>query len=82
MKTFKLKRAKPEIESKVPMHHVMNVILPCVMLACKDEYDSSPEELQKLGARINRYISHIANGYITVKDLHQMMEVRDASRNS
>lgn len=71
---------KKEQPVKVSKHFIMTVILPCVMLACKDKYKSSPEDLADLSKRINRYIGFIADGTVTLAELQDMMEIRDISK--
>ena len=77
-----MKRAKPpkknkELTPKMPTHFIMSVIMPCVMLACKDKYKATQSDLDDLSQRINRYIEYIADGKVTLSQLHEMMEVRD-----
>jgi len=74
------KKKKPTKEVKVSTHFIMTVIMPCVMLACKDKYDTSPEELHDLSKRINRYIAFIADGSVTVKELNALMAVDNISQ--
>jgi len=71
------KKKKPTKEVKVSTHFIMTVIMPCVMLACKDKYKTSPEELQDLSKRIMRYIKFIADGEVSVKELNELMDVVD-----
>lgn len=73
------KKKQPEKQPKISTHFIMSVIMPCVMLACKDEFKIEDQEtLDRLGARIQRYIGHIADGSVSYKELHSLMKCKDA----
>ena len=77
-------RAKPPKKKKeetprLSTHFIMTVIMPCVMLACKGEFKVKDQKvLDRLANRIQRYINNIANGSVSVEELHTMMECKNA----
>lgn len=75
VKTKKKKDPTP----KFPTHFVMGVIMPCVMLAIKDEFNAKPDKLDRVAKRIQRYIDHIADGQVPQSKLREMMECKDIS---
>lgn len=79
MKRFKSPKKNAGPTAKVPTHFIMEVIMPCVMLGCKDKFKiKDQKELDDLGKIIERYISYIADGSVTVEQLHELMEVHNA----
>lgn len=79
MKRFK-KPKKEKPAPMVPTEFLMKVIMPCVMLACKDEFKiKDPSKLEQLGARIQQNINFISNDMVTKDQLHEFMEIRDTS---
>ena len=72
-------KKKKEERPKLSTHFIMSVIMPCVMLACKDEFKIKDQaRLDKLGRRIQGYINRVADGSVSVEELHTMMECKDA----
>ena len=74
--TTKKRKKKQQVQPKVPTHFIISVIMPCVMLACKDKFKCTQEELNDLAHRVERYISYIADGSVTVEELKSLIEVR------
>ena len=78
-----MKRANPpkkkqEKQPKLSTHFIMSVIMPCVMLACKDKFKiKAKKDMDDLAERIERYVGYIADGKVTVGQLHSMIEVID-----
>lgn len=82
MKRYK-KKKKKGVEYNVSTHHIMKVIMPCVMAACKDEFRiKDQEKLDKLAKRVQRYINSVANGTLSIEELSRFMTVVDTSKNS
>jgi hypothetical protein len=80
MKRFKKPKENKEKPFKASTHFMMNVIMPCVMLACKDEFKIKDQEtLTRLGKRVQHYIDLIADKYVTEKQLAELMEIKEAS---
>lgn len=74
MKRFKKPKNKKPQPINVPMDVIMRVIMPCVMLACKDEFKIKDQErLDKLNSRVKRYIAMIDDGTVTQEQLHEFM---------
>ena len=66
MQRCKKPKKKKEPQINVPTNFIMKVIMPCVMLACKDEFKIKDQErLTKLNKRVNRYIEMISDGTIS-----------------
>ena len=81
MQRCKKPKKKQEPQIKVPTNFIMKVIMPCVMLACKDEFKIKDQErLTKLNKRVNRYIEMISDGTISEEELHQFMIAVDSKR--
>lgn len=59
------------------MDEIMNLIMPVVMLACKDEFKLTQDKLDAVGKRADRYFEHIADGSVTIGELHSLMEARE-----
>ena len=79
MQRCKKPKKKKEPQIKVPTNFIMKVIMPCVMLACKDEFKiKDQEKLTKLNKRVNRYIEMISDGSISEEELHQFMIAVDS----
>ena len=78
MQRAKIKNKKKS-ECTASTHFIMNVIMPCIMLACKDEFKIKDQErLTKLNKRVNRYIEMISDGTISEEELHQFMIAVDS----
>jgi len=81
MQRCKKPKKKKEPNIKVPMNVVMRVIMPCVMLACKDEFKIKDQEhLDKLNKRVQRYIDMISDGTVSEEELHQFMVAIDSTQ--
>lgn len=79
MQRCKKPKKKKEPQIKVPTNFIMKVIMPCVMLACKDEFKiKDQEKLTKLNKRVNRYIEMISDGTISEEELHKFMIAVDS----
>ena len=86
MKRVKKPKKNQEPQTKVSTHFIMKVILPCVMLACKDTFnlkEDKPKDLEKLevlGNKIQHYIDLIADGSVSPKELSTLMTIEDRKR--
>ena len=59
------------------MDEIMDLIMPVVMLACKDELRLNQGKLDAVSRRADRYFEHIADGSVSIDQLHELMEVKD-----
>lgn len=74
-------KKKKDIQPKISTKFILDVLMPCIMLACKDEFKiKDSEKLEKLNIRARRYIKHIADGNISIEELHSLMKCRDTDR--
>lgn len=71
-------KKKHDNQPKMPTHFIMSVIMPCVMLACKDVFKANQEQIDELAKTTERYIGYLADKKVTLTELHKMMEVRTA----
>ena len=72
------KKKQPEKQPKISTSFIMSVIMPCVMLACKDQFEiETQEELDELNVRVRRYINYISDGTVSLEELHSLMECRE-----
>ena len=72
----KKKNKEPQI--KVPTHFIMDVLMPCLVLACKDEFEIADQDaLDRATKRARRYIGYIADGIVSVDELHSLMVCRE-----
>lgn len=79
MQRAKIKNKK-QPEHKASTHFIMNVIMPCVMLACKDEFKVKDQsKLESLAKRIQHYIDLIADGHVSEAQLNDLMRIKDIS---
>lgn len=72
-------RAKPKKKKKDPpsisTHFIMSVIMPCVMLGCKDEFKIRDQErLDRLARRIQQYIDYLADGVVSHEELNSLIK--------
>ena len=75
-KPKKKKQQAPQI--KVPTQFIMDVLMPCLVLACKDEFKITDQDaLDRATKRARRYIGYIADGSVSVGELHSLMECKD-----
>ncbi len=73
----KKKNKEPQI--KVPTQFIMDVLMPCLVLACKDEFNITDQDaLDRATSRARRYIGYIADGSVSMDELHSLMECKDA----
>ena len=73
----KKKNKEPQI--KVPTQFIMDVLMPCLVLACKDEFEITDQDaLDRATLRARRYIGYIADGSVSIDELHSLMECKDA----
>ena len=84
MQRFKKPKKTKETTPEVSTHFIMKVIMPCVMLGCKDEFNLKEKEkdierLHRLSVRIQRYINLIADGQVTEKQLNEFMRIEEAT---
>ena len=80
MKRFKKPKKEKEKTFRVPNEYIMKVIMPCVMLACKDEFKvKNNDKLTKLSRRIQQNINFIASDMITQEQLHELMDIVDST---
>lgn len=83
MKRFKKPKENKEPQVKVSTHFIMKVIMPCVMLACKDEFKVKDQSrLDKLGKRIQHNIDLIADKKVTEAQLSTLMAIEDSKEAS
>lgn len=80
-------RAKPKKKKKdkanVSKHFILSVIMPCVMLACKDEFKIKDQKtLDRLADRIQRYINNLDNKSVSQEELHNLMRCKDISKEN
>jgi len=76
---------KNKQQQTVSKHFIMQVIMPCVMLACKDtfklkETPKDQEKLDKLASETQRYIDMIASGAVSDQELKTLMSITDTRR--
>lgn len=75
-KPKKKKQQEPQI--KVPTQFIMDVLMPCLVLACKDEFKITDQDaLDRATTRARRYIGYIADGSVSIDELHTLMECKD-----
>ena len=80
MKRFKKPKENKEKPINVSTHFIMKVIMPCVMLACKDVFKIKDQsKLDILGKRIQHYIDLIADKKVSEAQLAELMEIREAT---
>ena len=80
MKRFKKPKENKEKPVKVSTSFIMKVIMPCVMLACKDVFKIKDQsKLDILGQRIQHYIDLIADKKVSESQLAELMEIREAT---
>lgn len=78
MKRCKKQREKRDEPVKVSTHFIMKVIMPCVMLACKDEFKvKDPSKLDNLGKRIQHNINLIADKKVSEQQLAGLMTITE-----
>lgn len=80
MQRFKKPKENKEKSVTVSTHFIMKVVMPCVMLACKDEFKvKDPEKLARLAGRAQHNINLIANKAVSEKQLATLMEIKDTN---
>lgn len=59
---------------KENMDKLMNLVLPVVSLACKDELKLTHTQLERVNKRFERYMDNLGDGLVSVDDVYRNLE--------
>jgi len=68
-----IEKHKDELR-KESMDELVNLTLPVMMLAVKDELHATPEQLERISKRMDRYLNYIGDRQTTIEDVHRLLE--------
>lgn len=57
------------------MDELMQIVLPTLALACKDEFKASDAKMRKLNDRLERYLEHLGDRTATMEDVKRNLMV-------